>query len=302
MAALLASAPLSLCVAAPRQARRVRAAASQAPVAAAVRLSCRERLVPGARVVCAARGSVSASFSRRVTVSVVNNSQQAIVPDEEKSITKFSFGTIGLAVGSVLLVSGFLGYFNFIEGSDNSLSSLLLIYGFPITLIGFALKYAELKPLDCISYADAVAARTTQATPIQLQIRSDVTRYRYGDEQHLDEALERIFRINKAGGIRRNQCPTLARLREEMTAGCYTLVLGFESPNLPIAEWETRLPKIESFFGPGIKATITPLEGTNLEVALVSDGSAAGGVKEDEEVLPPLMPGLAPRVVKKAAK
>ena len=47
-----------------------------------------------------------------------------------------SFGTIGLAVGSVLLISGFLGYFNFIPGSDNSLSSLLLIYGFPITLIG----------------------------------------------------------------------------------------------------------------------------------------------------------------------
>lgn len=51
-------------------------------------------------------------------------------------LPQVSFGTIGLGVGSVLLVSGFLGYFNFIPGSDNSLSSLLLIYGFPITLIG----------------------------------------------------------------------------------------------------------------------------------------------------------------------
>jgi len=30
-----------------------------------------------------------------------------------------------------------------------------------------------------------------------LQVRSDVTRYRYGDEQHLEEALKRIFRYNQ---------------------------------------------------------------------------------------------------------
>ena len=32
------------------------------------------------------------------------------------------------------------------------------------------------------------------AVSICLQVREDVTRYRYGDEQHLDEALTRIFR------------------------------------------------------------------------------------------------------------
>jgi len=51
-----------------------------------------------------------------------------------------SFGTIGLGVGLTLLVAGFLGYFNFVGGSnaDNSVSALLLIYGFPISLIGAA--------------------------------------------------------------------------------------------------------------------------------------------------------------------
>jgi len=29
------------------------------------------------------------------------------------------------------------------------------------------------------------------------QVRSDVTRFRYGDEQHLEEALKRIFRYGQ---------------------------------------------------------------------------------------------------------
>ena len=94
-------------------------------------------------------------------------------------------------------------------------------------------------PQSHCSYADAVALRASQATPILQQIRSDVTRYRYGDEQHLDEALDRIFRINKSGGIRRNQCPVLSRLREEVVNDKYALVLGFDSA-LPIEEWEVR--------------------------------------------------------------
>ena len=89
------------------------------------------------------------------------------------------------------------------------------------------------------SYADAVALRATQATPIMQQVRSDVTRFRYGDEQHLDEALARIFRINKSGGIRRTQSPVLVRLREEVVNDKYALVLGFASA-LAFEEWEVR--------------------------------------------------------------
>lgn len=64
---------------------------------------------------------------------------------------------------------------------------------------------------------------------------------------------------------------------------------------------QTRAVKFESFFGPGIRAKLTQIE-TGVDVALISDGTAAGGIAEDQEVLPPLMPGLAPRVVKKAPK
>jgi hypothetical protein len=64
---------------------------------------------------------------------------------------------------------------------------------------------------------------------------------------------------------------------------------------------QSRRAKFESFFGPGVSAVLTQTE-NGVDVSLISDGSQAGGLADDEEVLPPLMPGLPPRVVKKAAK
>ncbi len=92
------------------------------------------------------------------------------------------------------MVYGFGAFFQLLPGT--SASSIMLIYGFPMSLLGFALNYAQLKPVPCLSTAEALALRDTQCTDIQKQLREDVTRYRYGDEQHLDEALNRIFRFN----------------------------------------------------------------------------------------------------------
>ena len=228
-----------------------------------------------------------------------STSTATVDPEEGFNLATTSFGTIGLSVGLPLLVYGFFSFFNFLPGG--SVSSLLLIYGFIISLIGFALKYAQLDPLECVTYKDALALRESQTTSILTQVRNDVTRYRYGDEQHLEEASAIIFRYNRPGGLRKSQAPTLVGLSEMIIVDRYALVLKFDSPKMTLEEWTDRREKIQGFFGPGVTCGITEVKEGVVEVELVSDGSDASGPSgnDDMEVLPPLMPGLPPRYVKK---
>ncbi|KAE8695251.1 leucine-rich repeat containing protein [Hibiscus syriacus] len=115
----------------------------------------------------------------------------------------------------------------------------------------------ELKPVPCVTYSDAQMLRETCATPILKQVRNDFTRYRYGDEQHLDEALKRIFQFVLGGGIPRRNAPILQMIREEVTEdGKYCLVLVFEAKALELSDFEKRQAKFASFFGPGISAEV----------------------------------------------
>ncbi|XP_020596401.1 uncharacterized protein LOC110036325 isoform X2 [Phalaenopsis equestris] len=164
---------------------------------------------------------------------------KTIVPDEGFSISKISFGDIGLAIGGSLLSYGFGAYFTILPGSE--WSALMLTYGFPLAVIGMALKYAELKPVPCITYSDAQSLREKCATPILKQVRNDVTRFCYGDEQHLDEALKRIFQYGLGGGISRRSGPILRMIREEVGVdGKYCLVLVFEAKSLQLSDFEQR--------------------------------------------------------------
>ena len=217
---------------------------------------------------------------------------------EAGTLSTTSFGTIGLSVGLQLLIYGFGAYFSFLPGSD--VSALMLIYGFPISLIGFALKYAELEPLSCVTYENALRVRDEQTTPILTQLRNDVTRYRYGDEQHLEEALKLVFRFNRPGGLRRNQAPELVGLSEQVINDRYALCLEFESPKMAFSEWTDRVAKITGFFGPGVVAAATKMNGDEhkVEIALITTGEG-GGEMQDMEVLPPLAPGQPARYVKR---
>lgn len=73
-------------------------------------------------------------------------------------------------MGLSFLTYGFGAFFQFLPFKE--ISALLLIYGFPISLIGAALQYAKLDPVPCLSYSKAVALRDAQATSIQLQVPS----------------------------------------------------------------------------------------------------------------------------------
>ncbi|PON93498.1 acclimation of photosynthesis to environment [Trema orientale] len=205
--------------------------------------------------------------------SVSSSSDKTIVPDDQFSLAKVSFGVIGLSVGISLLGYGFGAYFNVLPGSE--WSALMLTYGFPLAIIGMALKYAELKPVPCLTYSDALPLREAYATPILKQVRNDVIRYRYGDEQHLDEALKRIFQYGQGGGIPRRSAPILQKIREEVTEdGKYCLVLVFEAKALQLSDFEQRQAKFTSFFGPGITAEIAKGERDLFEVRLISNTNA----------------------------
>ncbi|OIW12316.1 hypothetical protein TanjilG_32432 [Lupinus angustifolius] len=204
------------------------------------------------------------------TTQSSSSSSSLTVPDDEFSISKVSFGVIGLSIGVSLLSYGFGAYFNILPGSE--WSAIMLTYGFPLAIIGMALKYAELKPVPCITYSDAQRLQEKCATPILKQVKSDVIRYRYGDEQHLEEALKRIFQYGQGGGIPRRSAPVLEMIREEVTQdGKYSLVLVFKARALKLSDFEQRQAKFTSFFGPGVTAEVGKGENDLYEVRLISN-------------------------------
>ncbi|KAK9785104.1 hypothetical protein WJX73_003777 [Symbiochloris irregularis] len=219
---------------------------------------------------------------------------------KEFRIEQISFGKILTPVGVVLLSYGFASYFNLLPSTP--LSAIIVVTGFPLTLLGFALSYAQLEPVPCRSTQSAIDARESQMTDIQRQVREDVTRYRYGDEQHLDEALARVFMFGRPSGIPRRLSPRLKGVREELLDGRYTLVLEFQTrKDMTKDMWDTRVDKIQTFFGPGIAAEVNHGDKGAVDVVLKCDGSGQGrGGPAQKDVLMPLVPGGKARQQKQA--
>jgi hypothetical protein len=179
-----------------------------------------------------------------------------------------SLGTLGLSIGGILTVMGFVAY-----AADNATLNLVgFFYGIPILLGGLALKASELKPVPLSQPTPpaVLKLRELQATSTQNQIRKDVTRYRYGQKAHLDSSLESLG-LSPSDEER----PEIVGLRETETDGAYTLVLEFESPLIPLETWQEKREKLEKFFGPDIRVNLTQAGESQVDVALIATPQAA---------------------------
>lgn len=178
-------------------------------------------------------------------------------------LRQLSLGNLGLVVGGAITAIGFYAYFN----DYATLNLAGFFYGIPLLLGGLALKAAELKPVPFSETTPPkiVELREKKATKIQNQIRKDITRYRYGQEAHLDDSLERLG-LSPSDDDR----PLLVGLREDEIGGAYSLILEFESPRIPLETWQQKQEKIEKFFGPGVRAELTQPAENRVDVALIS--------------------------------
>jgi hypothetical protein len=175
---------------------------------------------------------------------------------------QISLGILGLSLGSILTVVGFAAYF-----ADNATLNLVgFFYGFPLLLGGLALRASELKPI-AFSQPTSPAVlelRKQQATVTQKKLRNDITRYQYGKNAHLEDALNYLG-LNPSD----EQRPLLTGLRETETDGAYTLTLEFHSAKIPLGTWQAKQETMTRYFGPNIKILISQPEGDRVDLALV---------------------------------
>ncbi len=188
-------------------------------------------------------------------------------------LPRTSLGTVGLVVGGILTVIGFVAYF--MDYATLNLAGFF--YGIPTLLGGFALKAAELKPvpIDPPPSEAVLRLREEQATDTLNQIRKDVTRYRYGQSAHLDTALDYLG-LSPTDEER----PMLGYLREEEIRGRYALTLGFYSPLIKLDNWLKKQKKMEQFFAPGVQVAVTSPDEDIIELQLLAQET------QEQEVTP----------------
>ena len=176
---------------------------------------------------------------------------------------RFSLGTLGLTIGGILTIMGFIAY-----GADNATLNLVgFFYGIPLLLGGLALKANELKPVPYSQPTSpkVLELRQQQATTTQNKILQDITRYRYGQDAHLDSTMTALG-LSPTDEER----PEITSVREIDQDGAYALILEFDSPEISIDVWQEKQEKMTKFFGPGVKVEITQPSTDQVELMLIT--------------------------------
>jgi hypothetical protein len=194
---------------------------------------------------------------------VLVDNKKALVIDSLYMFGQIPLSLVLINLGGLLALIGFFAY----AIKDPTFNLIGFFYGIPLLLGGMALKSAELEPVPFteLTPANLVKLREQQATPTLNQLRKDVTRYRYGQEAHLDLALEKLGLAPSD-----DDRPILKGIREAEIDGAYALILEFYSPFFKIDVWQEKSEKIAKFFGPGIRTTVEPdHEKEEINIALI---------------------------------
>jgi len=167
----------------------------------------------------------------------------------------FSLAQACLVAGAALIVISFGDYFVFGTGGGGGIGGLTFIYAVPVLLLGAALLYAELLPVEVETDPDAVGLFDTKATKTMQKVKADVTRHRYGDDAHLDSSLKALGLVGPGG-----RYPKLLKIIESKAPnGEFAFRMLFESKDLPFTIWNDpmKIVACDRFFGPGIWTQIS---------------------------------------------
>ncbi len=148
-------------------------------------------------------------------------------------------------IGAVLTVIGIMAY---LTGAAN-LSVPTLFYGFPIFLGGLALKTTELRPTKRIAASSISSARENGA-PELAKVVKDVTRWRYGQNAHLESSLIALNLWDQENP------PQLKEVEELETSFGYGIRLRFNIEGVSQSRWEEKQERLGRFFAKGMQAQL----------------------------------------------
>jgi len=159
---------------------------------------------------------------------------------------------------------------------------LIFIYAVPILLLGAALFYAELQPVEA-EYVDGTTEEfwESKKTDTLAKVLNDVTRHRYGDDAHLDSSLKALGLTAKGGRYPQLQKIMLKKNDDEELE--FTML--FKSKDVPYTVWSdpSKLISFDRFFGPGIWSEVYKYSGEKKIAALkLTTGTRPAG-KENEK-------------------
>ena len=169
---------------------------------------------------------------------------------------QISLGKSVTTIGLIITFSSFVDYF-LNNLNSNGLSSLGFIYGIPISLIGSALQYAEIKPIPIMSTYTNNLKFKEKATENMKSIVKDISRFKYGDKVHFLPILKSLNLT-----IPYKSPPELLYGICDYEDKKSSITLIFQSEEVPFTYWNKTYDTLlyNRFFGPDVDCNIIKID------------------------------------------